>query len=185
MKNLLSLLLLTSAFTLKAQVGNLFPAMEAETLTAEMINLPEGLQGKYSILGLAFSQKAEDNLKTWFSPAYNQFIRESGKTNIFATDYDINMFFIPMFTGAKTVAYKKTMGKVQKTTDPKLHAYILFYKGTMKTYKTSLGFKGKNVPYFYLLDDTGKIIWQTSGAYSDQKMQEIIDHLDEALGEWK
>ena len=185
MKNLLSLLLLTSAFTLKAQVGNLFPAMEAETLTAEMINLPEGLQGKYSILGLAFSQKAEDNLKTWFRPAYNQFIREPSKTNIFATDYDINMFFIPMFTGAKTVAYKKTMGKVQKTTDPKLHPYILFYKGTMKTYKTSLSFEGKTVPYFYLIDDTGKIIWQTSGAYSDQKMQEIIDRLDEALGEWE
>ncbi len=184
MKTTLIFLILISTIVTKAQVGNPFPAMEAESLSNEMINLPEDLKGKYTLIGLAFSKKAEDNLKTWFSPIWNQFIREPKKTDLFATDYDINLFFIPMFTGHKTVAYKKTMNKVQKTTDSKLHPHILFYKGTMKVYKEALGFKGKNVPYFYLMDDAGKIIWQTSGPYSDPKMQEIIDHLDEALGEW-
>lgn len=184
MKITILLLILLSVTTLSAQVGTPFPVMEAESLSEQQINLPEGLKGKYSILGLAFSKKAEDNLKTWFSPAWNQFIREHSKADLFATDYDINLYFIPMFTGHKTVAYKKVMNKVKKTTDPDLHPHILFYKGTMKPYKNALGFKGKDVPYFYLLDDTGKIIWQTNGRYSDQKMQEVIDSLDEALGAW-
>lgn len=185
MKIVLQVLFLTICLSSYSQVGNSFPDMEAESLSNNTINLPEGLQGKYSILGLAFSKKAEDNLKTWFSPAWNQFIRKPGKMDLFATDYDINLYFIPMFTGHKTVAYQKVMNKVKKTTDPDLHPHILFYKGTMKVYKQALGFQGKDVPYFYLLDDAGKIIWQTSGPYSDGKMQEVIDHLDEALGEWK
>ncbi|MCP4457278.1 MAG: hypothetical protein GY816_04510 [Cytophagales bacterium] len=184
MKTTLPLLLLISSLSLKAQVGDLFPPMEAESLTSDIVNLPDDLKGKYTLIGLAFSKKAEDNLKTWFSPVWNQFVREHGKADIFATDYDINLFFIPMFTGHKTVAYKKVMVKVQKTTDPNLHPHILFYKGTMKVYKKALGFKGKDVPYFYMMDESGKIVWQTSGVYSDSKMQEVIDSLDKALGEW-
>ena len=151
MKIIFSLLLVFSCVSINAQVGNPFPDMEAESLSNDMINLPNDLKGKFTLIGLAFSKKAENNLKTWFSPVWNQFIREPSKADLFATDYDINLFFIPMFTGHKTVAYKKTMTKVQKTTDPKLHPHILFYKGTMKVYKESLGFKGKDVPYFYLM----------------------------------
>ena len=184
MKTTLLLLFLVPTLSIKAQVGDPFPPMEAESLSNEIVNLPDDLKGKFSLIGLAFSKKAEDNLKTWFSPVWNQFVREHGKADIFATDYDINLFFIPMFTGHKTVAYKKVMAKVQKTTDHNLHPHILFYKGTMKPYKETLGFKGKDVPYFYMMNETGKIIWQTSGPYSDPKMQEIIDSLDEALGEW-
>ncbi len=185
MKKVISVITcIVCSFSSNAQVGNLFPAMEAESLSNEIVNLPDDLVGKFTLIGLAFSKKSEANLKTWFSPVWNQFIREHGKADIFATDYDINLFFIPMFTGHKTVVYKSTMEKIQSTTDPNLHPHILFYKGTLKTYKKALGFKGKDVPYFYLMDESGKIIWQTSGSYSDQMMQQVIDHLDEALGEW-
>ena len=158
--------------------------MEAETLSNEMLNLPEALAGKYTIIGMAYTKKSEEDLKTWFSPAYNQFMREPDKTNIFASEYDINLFFIPMFTGHKTVAYKSVMEKVQGTVDKQLHKHVLFYKGAIKEYKEALNFKGRDEPYFYLLNDTGEIIWMTSGAYSTKKMQEIVDHLDKALGEW-
>lgn len=184
MKTILQLLLLFFIPTLSAQVGKPFPAMETESLTNKLINIPEGLKGKYSLLGLAFSKKAEDNLKTWLNPVWHQFIRKPSKMDLFATNYDINLYFIPMFSGHKTVIYKTVMSKVQKTTDPKLHQHILFYKGSLKMYKEALSFKEKKIPYFYLLDTTGKIVWQTNGIYSDQKMQEVVDHLDEALGSW-
>lgn len=162
----------------------MFPAMEAETLSEQMVNLPDAVKGKYTIIGLAYSKKSEDDLKTWFSPAYNQFMRKPSKTDIFASTYDINLFFIPMFTGHKTVAYKSVMGKVKETVDAQLHPHVLFYKGTIKEYKDALNFQGRDVPYFFMMDDTGKIIWQTSGEYSAAKMQEVVDMLDEALGEW-
>jgi hypothetical protein len=158
--------------------------MEAETLLEQPVNLPNDLSGKYSIIALAFSKKSEDDLKTWFSPTYDQFMREPDKTNVFATDYDINLYFVPMFTGHKTVAYKSVMEKVQGTVDKQLYPHILFYKGALKEYKDALNFQGRDVPYFYLLDESGKIVWFTSGEYSTQKMQEVVDKLDEALGGW-
>lgn len=184
MKNAFTFSLILISFLSFGQVGSKFPPMEAETLTEKMLTLPDALEGKYSIIGLAYTKKSEDDLKTWFSPAYNQFLREPDKTNIFATDYDINLYFIPMFTGHKTVAYKSVMQKVQETVDNDLHSSILFYKGALKEYKEALNFKGKDEPYFFLLNDKGVIVWMTSGAYSENKMQEVVDHLDEALGDW-
>lgn len=183
MKQVLIYSLVVLALSASAQVGQSFPAMETETLENEILNLPEDLQGKYTIIGLAYSKAAEDDLKTWFSPAYNQFMREPDKTNIFATEYDINLFFIPMLTGHKTVAYKSVMEKVQESVDKHLHHHVLFYKGQLKEYRDALDLDKKS-PTFLLLDDSGKIIWKTSGSYSQQKMQEVVDHLDEALGEW-
>ncbi len=176
-KNSAFVLLLFLAFSTQAQVGNQFPLIEGENLKHEFINLPADTKGKHTIIGIAYSKKAENDLKTWFSPAYNQFIKDPDKNSIFQIDYDVNLYFVPMFTGAKRPAYKATMEKVRKTIDRRLEPYVLFYKGKVKDYEESLGFDEKNIPYFYLLDEEGKIIYATTGRYSDRKMQEIIDQL--------
>jgi predicted transcriptional regulator len=109
---------------------------------------------------------------------------EPDPNDIFATSYDIHLYFVPMLTGHKTVAYKKVMRKVREDTNPELYPHILFYKGQLNTYKDALKLEDKDVPYFFILDDNGQIVWKTSGSYSTSKMQEIIDQLDEALGGW-
>jgi len=176
-KNSAFIFLLLLSFTSIAQVGNQFPLIEGENLRHEFVNLPSDTKGKHTIIGIAFSKKAESALKSWFSPAYNQFIKEPDENSIFQIDYDVNLYFVPMFTGAKRPAYKATMEKVRKTIDRRLEPYVLFYKGKIKDYQESLGFDEKDIPYFYLLDQEGKIIYATTGRYSDRKMQEIIDQL--------
>ncbi|XOV93399.1 MAG: hypothetical protein ACFHWX_01560 [Bacteroidota bacterium] len=163
------------ALSANAQVGNKFPFIEGENLQNKFINLPDDTMGKHTIIGIAFSKKAEDDLKTWFSPAFNQFMREPDPNNIFQIDYDINLYFVPMFTGAKRPAYQATMEKVKKTIDRRLEPYVLFYKGKVKDYEEPLGFDEKDIPYFYILDPEGKIIYATKGRYSDRKMREIVD----------
>jgi hypothetical protein len=144
--------------------------------------LPEDIKGKYTILGLAYSKKSEKDLKSWFSPAYNQFIYKPETPSLFAGNYDVNVYFIPMFSGAKRPAYQKVMNNIKKTIDVKLQPYVLFYKGTIKEYKKLLNFDGKDRPYFYVLDPEGKIIHATSGYYSDSKIQEIVDAVEPAWG---
>lgn len=178
--------LISTLFTLFFVVSSFaqaFPSMETENLNEQELSIPEGLKGKFSIIGLAYSKKSEKALTTWFSPAYNQFMREPSKTDLFATSYDINLYFVPMFSGHKTVAYKSVMRKMQETIDQEMHPHVLFYKGSLKEYKKELTLK-KDEPYFFLLDDEGNIVWRTSGFYSSQKFQEVVDHFDDALGEW-
>lgn len=161
-----------------AQVGDLFPEMEAETLTNKSVNIPKNLTGKYSLICLAYTKKSEDQLATWFQPIYNQFIYKSPTPSLFAGDFDINVYFIPMFTGAKRPAYQKVMKKVKKTVDPKLQPYVLFYKGTLKHYKNALNFQGRDLPYFFVLDPNGKILYTTNGRHTDGKMREIVDAVE-------
>jgi hypothetical protein len=92
--------------------------------------------------------------------------------------YDVNVYFVPMFTGVNAAATGTAKKKALKNTDPKLLPYILFYKGELKKYKEALDFERRDVPYFFILDPQGKIIYATSGAYSEAKMdalEEVIE----------
>lgn len=178
MKNLLATLLICFTTAAYAQLGDVFPLMEGESLLYDTVNIPSDLNGKYSLIALAFSKKSEEDLGSWFNPMYNQFLVEPDPNALFSFEYDLNLYIIPMFTGAKRAAYKSTMKKVQQTVAPELQPYVLFYKGTLKQYKEALKFDGNDVPYFYVLDPEGKIIYHTSGKYTRSKMQDIIDAVE-------
>jgi len=158
-------------------VGKMFPEMVAETVEDKKVTLPKETKGKYTLLGLAFSKKSEEELNTWFSPVFNKFIQKtSGLMGGFG--YDVNVYFIPMFTGINSAATGTAKKKAAKNIDPQLLPYILFYKGEMKPYKESLEFEKKDIPYFFVLDPKGKIVFATSGKYSDDKMDEIEESIE-------
>jgi hypothetical protein len=166
------------ATAVKAQViGNMFPSMEAETVEDKKVILPDNVKGKYTLLGLAYSLKSEDELNSWFQPVFQKFIQKNkGLFENFG--YDVNVYFVPMFTGVNAAATGTAKRKALKNIDPNLLPYILFYKGELKTYKEALDFEKKDIPYFFVLDPTGKIIHATSGKYSAQKMEAVEEVLE-------
>ncbi|WP_224999571.1 hypothetical protein [Cesiribacter sp. SM1] len=158
----------------QAQVGQQFPVLEGETAEGEAMVLPESVEGKYTLLGLAFSKKSDDALKTWFQPVYSQFIRKPSSEGLFADfGYDVNVYFVPMFTGVNKVAAGPARKKTLKNVDAELHPHILFYVGELATYRDQLGLKEKDEPYFFVLDKEGKIVYATSGAYTRKKMEQV------------
>lgn len=164
-----ALLLAASAF---AQVGKMFPSMEAETVEDRKVALPGDVKGKYTLLGLAYSKKSEDELNSWYQPVFEKFIQKtSGVLSDFS--YDVNVYFVPMFTGVNAAATGTAKRKAIKNVDPQLLPYILFYRGELKPYKEALDFEKKDIPYFFVLDADGKIIFATSGKYSADKMDKI------------
>lgn len=178
MKRLLILFALAAPILTKAQVvGKMFPAMEAETVDDKKVNLPKDIKGKYTLLGLAYSKKSEDDLNTWFQPVFQKFIQKN-KGLFESFGYDVNVYFVPMFTGVKASAAGTAKRKAVKNVDPQLLPYILFYKGEIKSYKEALEFDKKDTPYFFVLDKEGKIIYATTGSYNGKKMEEIEEVLE-------
>jgi hypothetical protein len=158
-------------------VGKKFPAMVAETVEDKQVSLPDHVAGKYTLLGLAYSKKSEDELNSWFQPVFQKFIQKS--TGLLAGfTYDVNVYFIPMFTGVNAAATGTAKKKAAKNIDPQLLPYVLFYKGELKTYKEALEFDKKDVPYFFVLDPQGKIVYATSGKYTDEKMGEVEEKIE-------
>ena len=179
MKKLLVLFLSIVAHGyLFAQVnGKMFPEMVAETAEDKKVTLPQDVNGKYTLLGLAYSKKSEDELRTWFEPIFSKFVQKP--EGLFAgMGYDVHVFFVPMFTGINAAAEGTAKRKAMKNLDPQLLPYILFYKGELKTYKEALDFEKKDIPYFFVLDPQGKIVYATSGAFSDKKLDAIEDVIE-------
>lgn len=180
MKTPLLILLFLSALVTAGSaqvVGKAFPPMTAETIDDKEVELPKSAQGKYTLIGLAYSKKSESELNTWFQPVFGKFIQKTnGLFSGFA--YDVNVYFVPMFTGVNAAATGTAKRKAAKNIDPQLLPYILFYKGELKTYKQALDFEKKDIPYFFVLDPQGKIVYATSGKYSESKMEEIEENIE-------
>ncbi|MEI9919396.1 MAG: hypothetical protein WDO14_11410 [Bacteroidota bacterium] len=167
------------AFNLSAQVvGKMFPDMQAETVEDKKVSLPGDVRGKYTLLGLAYSKKSEDELNSWFNPVFSKFIQKANGGLMSGMGYDVNVYFVPMFTGINAAATGTAKKKAIKNVDPQLLPYILFYKGELKAYKEALDFEKKDIPYFFVLDPEGKIVYATSGKYTDEKMDEVEEHIE-------
>jgi hypothetical protein len=158
-------------------VGKSFPEMVAETVEDRKVALPSDVKGKFTLLGLAYSKKSEDELRTWFEPIFTKFVQKP-EGLLAGMGYDVNVYFIPMFTGINAAAEGTAKRKAMKNLDPQLFPYILFYKGELKAYKEALDFEKRDIPYFFVLNTEGKIVYATSGAFSDQKLDAIEDVIE-------
>jgi len=157
--------------------GTQFPEMIAETVEDKKITLPGDVKGKFTLLGLAYSKKSEDELNTWFEPIISKFVQKP-QGLLAGMGYDVNVFFVPMFTGINAAAAGTAKRKALKNLDPQLLPYILFYKGDLKPYKEALDFQKRDIPYFFVLNAEGKIVYATSGSFSESKMDAIEDVID-------
>lgn len=166
------------AVSSRAQVvGKIFPTMEAETVEDRKVVLPDAGKGKFTLVGLAYSKKSEDELNSWFQPVFEKFIQKTSGV-LASFSYDVNVYFVPMFTGVNAAATGTAKRKAIKNIDPQLLPYVLFYKGELKPYKEALDFEKKDIPYFFVLDETGKIVYATSGKYTPAKMSQIEDVME-------
>ncbi len=153
--------------------GIMFPAMSGETLKDRKVSIPAGLKGKNALIVLAVSKAAEEDLKTWMDPLNDKFI---AKTELLASD--IHIYLVPMLSGAKAVGAGSAQEKMKKDVDPSLLDHIIVYHGDVNKIKATLKMTEKKLPYIFILDNAGKIIYSTSGPYSEDKMDKIEDVID-------
>lgn len=178
MRSIASLLFVLAYFPLLGQVtGKVFPEMVAETVEDKKVTLPTDVKGKFTLIGLAYSKKSEDDLQTWFVPVFEKFVQKA-EGLLAGMGYDVNVYFVPMFTGINAAAEGTAKRKALKSLDPQLFPYMLFYKGELKKYKEELDFEKRDIPYFFVLNKEGKIVYATSGAFTTAKMDAIEDVIE-------
>ncbi len=154
-------------------VGKQFPDLSGETLEDKTVSIPKDTKGKFTLIGMAFSQKAEADLQSWVDPVYNTFINPSA-----IVDYSVNVFLIPMFTGAKQPTMNLAKKQMKENTEKSFYKNVLCYHGELKKYKEELQMTDKEKPYFFVIDKNGKIVYTTSGAFSEEKLDAIEDKVE-------
>lgn len=173
MRSLLALLLIVAS-SVCAQQGALFPSLTGETASGTKVTLPATGSGRYMVIGLAMGRKAEPLLEDWFEPAYLRFVAKHG---LFASAYQADVCFVPLFTGLDKAAYEPTMKKFRKSATPEVVDRVVFTKADGSAVQEALGIRDKDIPWFFVVDPQGRVIHTTSGKYTDAKLKAIEDIL--------
>jgi hypothetical protein len=169
------ILLIVITFKISFAGAQSIPEFSGNTADNKPVQLPEQLKGKFSLLGFASSMKAQTDLETWLDPVYQKFI---AKTGLMDDLYDINVFFIPIFTGTNITFAASMKKKAKEYVQEDLKEHLLFCTEKGKEIIEKLNMSEKDVPYFFLLNKEGKIVYRTSGAFSDSKFDTIDDLIE-------
>jgi hypothetical protein len=163
-------------FSVCSQVSfSQIPSFTGETLENKSVTIPQETNGKYTFLCFASSMKAQKELEGWLDPIYNKFVAKTGLWDQFN---DVNVFFIPVFKGSNASMQETVRKKFNETAQEDIRGHVLFCKGDLADVSDALGIKNDNTPYFFLLNKEGKIIYRTTGPYSESKIDEIDDLLE-------
>lgn len=150
-----------------------FPALSGETASGKEISLPTNNK-PWTLIGLAYSQKATPLLEEWYEPAYLRFIAKHG---LLAGSYEADVFFVPLFVGVNKAAYEPSIKKFRQSADPEIVDHVLFSKTEIEPLRSALDLKDKDIPYFFVLDAEGRIVHREQGVYSDEKLESIEEVL--------
>lgn len=151
-----------------------FPSITGEFADGRPLELPGSPKTPFTVIGLAFGQKAQADLEGWYEPAYLRFVAKHG---LFASAYQAQVYFIPLFTGLNKAAYEPSMKKFRKSATPELLGHVVFAKAELDDLKEALGLKDKDVPYFFVIDREGRIVHRTQGRFTDDKLDAIEEIL--------
>ena len=146
-----------------------------ETIDHQRVSIPEDTKGKYTLLCFASSTKAQSDLESWLDPIYQKFI---AKTGIMDDAYDVNVFLIPLVKGSNQMFAEKMKKKFSETAQSDLRPHVLFSETNADQIISALRMSQSDVPYMFLLDKDGKIIYQTNGRFTEEKFDAIDDLIE-------
>jgi hypothetical protein len=159
-------------------VGDILPTIKAKSLAGGEVTLPTA-NGKATVLGLAFSPKAEGDLKTWMQPIYDTFLAKH--EGVFeAGNFDGNVYLLAMLSGAASLGGKSLQDKAAKGTDAELRPHVLLTTQDAAEVAKAINATDKTKPYFVVLDATGHVKSVVSGTYTEAKMDELSQKAGEA-----
>ena len=161
-------------FSIQVQAQE-FPKVETEKIDGEVVEVPTAFEGKYALIGIGTSKRAEDELRTWQVPVYNKFI---AKTGLMDAMFDVEVCFLPLFTGAMRAAKGKVVKRLKENNEKLILNHVYVYSGDRSPF-TEFGVDDKKEPYFFLLNPEGEVVWAGQGAFR----QEYFDRIEEILSQ--
>jgi hypothetical protein len=168
-------IVLLSVLDSYSQNGKSFPSIETEKLSGEKVRIPEAFDESFTLVGVGTGKRAEEELRTWQTPVYNKFI---AKTGLMDSMYDVDVVFLPLFTGAARMAKNKVVKKLKKNNEKVVRDYLYIYSGDREPFN-KIGIDDRKKPYFLLLDAKGNIIWQAKGRFEQNYFGEIEAFLNQ------
>jgi hypothetical protein len=155
-------------------LGDSLPALRGEYLTGRSALLPRDASGRAALLLLGFTYDSRFAVEAW--------------TRRFRWEFErypkVTFYEIPMIGGlARLGKWFIDSGMRRGTPKADRENVITVYGGT-DLWKQRVGFRDPNAAYLLLIDQTGKIAWQYSGGFDEQRYQALASEVSKLWG-WR
>jgi hypothetical protein len=145
-----------------------------ENLEGEAVSIPSSKSESHQLLIFAFGKSNEKELQSWLQPVYEKFIEKSGLLDML---FDVELSLVSVLNSMEATAAKANRQKIKQEIDKDLHRNVYQFKGDETELLKALNIEKKQLVVL-LLDSNGKILYKTTGKYSEDKMEAIEDLLD-------
>lgn len=164
------------SFTIKTTAGS-FPSISCTNLKDKQVTLPADVAGKRCVVALMLSTKADKYMQAWSQPLYNSLMADGMGGMMGGNMYNANLCFVGAVKGLAKLALPEMIKKAKKEVDAKYHGNFMYTETDMDALMKDLNITDKSIPHFIVLGADGKILFQTSGVYSDDKLNDITGAL--------
>jgi putative protein-disulfide isomerase len=142
------------------KIGEIFPTIEVKTLNDEVMMIPTAIANKVMLIGVGFKDAAQPKLDSWSKALGAKYI--DGKV----VDY-----FETVLIAGKNKLFSGPIRKGMKKGVPKpMHTKVGVYFGDLKDYYDRFGVSDKDDAYIFLIDKTGKVLFESSGNADEKKL---------------
>lgn len=140
-----------------------FPSMVGIDLMGEDKKIPESFKGKYNIVAVAFKHEHQADVNSWITVADNMLAKNS----------NIKFYEIPLIYEINA-PYRFWVNNGMRSGIPDLKARLrtITVYTDREEFLDIMNMKTDDI-YILLLDNKGKIIWQTKGPSDTRKIKEL------------
>ena len=143
-------------------------SFSGKNLLGELIRFPEDLSHTYSLLIFAFRRSHQSFVDSWI-PAL---------TEIHQTCDDFQFYEIPTLARRNQLIRPIIDGGMKSGIhDPATRGRTVTVYITLSTFVKENQIKTRNTITLYLVSPSGEVLWQSQGAFHENKGKELHEHL--------
>jgi hypothetical protein len=156
----------------KELIGKKFPKITAYSLAKTEVTLPDMVNGKVTLVAIAFVREAQELIDSWSIPFENTFPNRDRYA----------YFEIPMLGRFWNLFRSSIDGGMRAGIPLEKHTNVLTYYGNYKEYTRYLFIEDIKNGYVFLLDKEGVIRFRGIGIASERDIGKMIE-ITKKLGE--
>ncbi|MEJ5260702.1 MAG: hypothetical protein WHS88_10990 [Anaerohalosphaeraceae bacterium] len=154
------------------RTSGFFPTVTGRNLAGQAFTFPDNLRKDYNLIAVAFLRQQQADVDTWI-PKMEALEAQIPSFAFFEvpTIRKMNPF-------SRWFIYQGMRGGIPSQ-PARLRTVTLHID--KEPFKKALGIETEETIYLFLTDRTGKILWQTSGPWSEDKHQQLLAVLNPSL----
>jgi hypothetical protein len=147
-----------------------FPNVTGSSLERQKFNLPKGFQEELNIVVVAFKREHAALIESWTGT-----LEEIEQKN-----RDVRFYELPVLSRSYwPLRWWIDGGMRAGIADSETRKRTITVYTTKSAFRKQLGIPNEDTIYIFLLNKSGKILWQTKGDFTEEKNQQLRHALKE------